>query len=82
MSFTCLITAAVGLHGIKQGQHLSRNTFAHTGERQRLEPEQRQEHLPAALAFPTTFGRYTQAARVDLIETTTKLCSQQLQCNI
>lgn len=73
-----VITTAVRLHGTKQGQHLSRNTFARTGQRWQLAPEHRQEHLPAALAFPTTFGRYIQAACAGLIEMTTELCSQQL----
>lgn len=81
-SLLCLITTAVSLHGVQQGQHLSRNTFTHTEEREQLEPEQSQEHLSEALAFPTTFGRYTQAASVGLIEITTKLCSQQSQHNI
>jgi len=81
-SFVRLTTAAAGLRGVQQDQHLSRNTFAHTGERWQLEPEQRQEHLPAVLAVPPTFGRYTQVASVGLIETTTKLWSQQPQHNI
>lgn len=78
-SLICLITTAVSLCGITQRRHLGRNTFAHAGERQQLEPEQGQEHLPAALAFPS--GRDAHTASGGLTETTTKVCSQQPQHN-
>lgn len=77
-----LIPSAVGLHGVKRGQHPARNTSARTGQRGQLEPEHRQQHLPAALASPTAFGRHVQAARAGWIETTAKLCSQQLRVTL